>query len=195
MTSKWTPRSCSLKTCGASIQWMRLKSSGDLKASYCMLPWQRSQYYCCQQSHQSQLGFCCLLCSYPPADAQCKPSLCNGGSWTRYNLSWYRDRAHLSLTHTGGENNQWLSIDFVLCEGACCQSVCQQTIKKMPKSCCVVGCTTNRLKNPELSFYKLPNRKNKLLRREKWTQAIGCEAQSSGKMGKLLDPDAVCIPV
>ncbi len=58
----------------------------------------------------------------------------------------------------------------------------------MPKSCCVTRCTVNKLKNPELRFYKLPSRKSQPLRRQKWIQAIRREA-SAGRMGKLWDPD------
>ncbi|XDV14339.1 hypothetical protein PO909_014610 [Leuciscus waleckii] len=58
----------------------------------------------------------------------------------------------------------------------------------MPKSCCVTRCTANKLKNPELNFYKLPNRKSQPLRRQKWIQAIRREA-SAGRMGKLWDPE------
>lgn len=66
----------------------------------------------------------------------------------------YRDRMQLSPAQPEGENNSLLSTDFVL--------------SKMAKSCPVVGCTHNRVKNPELSFYKLPNRKTEPLRRQKW---------------------------
>nr|XP_055049618.1 uncharacterized protein LOC129435191 [Misgurnus anguillicaudatus] len=58
----------------------------------------------------------------------------------------------------------------------------------MPKSCCVTMCTANKLKNPDLSFYKLPSRKTQPLRRQKWIQAIRREA-SARRMGKLWDPD------
>ncbi len=58
----------------------------------------------------------------------------------------------------------------------------------MPKSCCVTRCTVNKLKNPELRFYKLPSHKSQPLRRQKWIQAIRREA-SAGRIGKLWDPD------
>lgn len=45
----------------------------------------------------------------------------------------YRDRAQLSPTHTGGENNSSLSADFVLCEGACLFYLLTDN-KKYPKA-------------------------------------------------------------
>ncbi len=46
----------------------------------------------------------------------------------------------------------------------------------------------NKLKTPELSFYKLPSHKSQPLRRQKWIQAIRREA-SAGRIGQLCDPD------
>lgn len=63
--------------------------------------------------------------------------------------------------------------------------------QKMPKSCRVVGCTINCLMNPELSFYKLPNRKTEPWKGQRWMQVARCEA-SAGRIRKLLDPDTQC---
>ena len=43
---------------------------------------------------------------------------------------------------------------------------------KMPKSCCVTFCTTNKAKNPELKCIRLPSVKTEPTRRTKWLQAI-----------------------
>ncbi|XP_030278070.1 uncharacterized protein LOC115584655 isoform X2 [Sparus aurata] len=54
----------------------------------------------------------------------------------------------------------------------------------MPRSCCVPFCTTNKLKNPHLKFYILPNRSTEPRRRTRWLQAIRREDE----FGHLWDP-------
>ena len=47
----------------------------------------------------------------------------------------------------------------------------------MPCSCCAVGCTNRKSKQPYLTFYRLPGR-NKPEKRLKWIQAIKKEQWS-----------------
>jgi len=42
----------------------------------------------------------------------------------------------------------------------------------MVKSCCVVGCTANKAKNPDISFYMIPNEATEPERRLSWLAAI-----------------------
>ncbi|XP_034083528.1 uncharacterized protein LOC117553618 isoform X2 [Gymnodraco acuticeps] len=54
----------------------------------------------------------------------------------------------------------------------------------MPRSCSVPFCTTNKLKNPNLKFYILPNGSTEPRRRTRWLQAIRREDE----FGHLWDP-------
>ncbi|XP_034061597.1 uncharacterized protein LOC117539508 isoform X1 [Gymnodraco acuticeps] len=54
----------------------------------------------------------------------------------------------------------------------------------MPRSCSVPFCTTNKLKNPNLKFYILPNGSTEPRRRTRWLQAIRREDE----LGHLWDP-------
>ncbi|XP_074528919.1 uncharacterized protein LOC141798016 [Halichoeres trimaculatus] len=54
----------------------------------------------------------------------------------------------------------------------------------MPKSCCLPFCTSNKIKNPSLKFYLIPNRSTEPRRRTRWLQAIRRE----DKFGRLWDP-------
>ncbi|KAJ4924009.1 hypothetical protein JOQ06_000251 [Pogonophryne albipinna] len=54
----------------------------------------------------------------------------------------------------------------------------------MPRSCCVPLCTTNKLKNPNLNFYILPNGSAEPRRRTRWLQAI----RQEDEFGHLWDP-------
>ncbi|XP_034058891.1 THAP domain-containing protein 7-like [Gymnodraco acuticeps] len=54
----------------------------------------------------------------------------------------------------------------------------------MPRSCSVPFCTTNKLKNPSLKFYILPNGSTEPRRRTRWLQAIRREDE----LGHLWDP-------
>ena len=80
----------------------------------------------------------------------------------------YRDRAHLSPAHTGRENNPWLSIDSYYVMVPLVTLCLLANNRKMSKSCYVLGCTANKLKKPELIFYKLLNQQKKSLTRQKW---------------------------
>ncbi|XP_029942121.1 zinc finger protein 37-like isoform X2 [Salarias fasciatus] len=51
----------------------------------------------------------------------------------------------------------------------------------MVKSCCVVGCTNNKSKNPTLSFYMIPSECTEPERRQLWLQAINRKATSKSE--------------
>ncbi|XP_034082816.1 uncharacterized protein LOC117553124 isoform X2 [Gymnodraco acuticeps] len=56
----------------------------------------------------------------------------------------------------------------------------------MPRSGCVSFCTTNKLKNPNLKLYILPNGSTEPRRRTRWLQAIRREDEL--EFGHLWDP-------
>lgn len=88
-----------------------------------------------------------------------------------------RSRVHLSPAHSGGgEKKKTTHRSHRLCMVWRCLLVTFHLLpnkRKMPKSCCVVWCTINRVKKPEPSFYKLPNQKAEPLRRQMWIQTWG----------------------
>ncbi len=79
---------------------------------------------------------------------------------------------------------------FTLC-ALCCGRYGKRCFE-MPKSCCVTNCTTNKLKNPELSYYMIPSAAMEPRRRVLWIQAIRREAVNGGLWFPKSDYNYVC---
>lgn len=103
-----------------------------------------------------------------------------------WELKWLwtllRETAHnYSCQHPEGKTINRSPLTLFSVKVPPCHSHLLASDRGTSNSCSMVGGNTNRVKNPELSFYKLVNQKNE--QRQKWIQAMRCEV-SAERMGK-----------
>ncbi len=80
--------------------------------------------------------------------------------------SSYRDRVHLGHAHTGeGGAIQHSPLTLYCWKLPPCHFWLITQNRTKSKSCCVTRCTANKLKNPELRFYKLSTKNVRLRHR------------------------------